>query len=332
MREALWYEKLEKQRVLCVLCPHRCRLKPGAPGICRVRYNKEGVLYTRNYGQSSPPALDPMEKKPLYHFHPGSLILSVGTFGCNFQCSFCQNWHLAHEDPVLYQISPTELAELTLSYQQNNSIGLSYTYSEPTIWFEQVLETAQIIHQQGMKNVLVTNGFIEQEPLAELLPYMDAFNIDIKGFNLDFYRKIIKGDYRPVLETAKTAFQAGKHVEITTLLIPGLNDDEKEIQALVAWIAEELGPQVPFHISRYSPAYKLDLPPTPLDTLIKAQEIAQEKLHYVYLGNAPRLQASNTFCPQCGELVIERTGYGIRVLGLAGSSCAFCGRDLNMVR
>lgn len=331
MREALWYEKLTGEQVTCRLCPHHCRLQPGKAGICRVRHNEGGVLYSRNFGQSSHPALDPIEKKPLYHFYPGSLILSVGTFGCNFKCRFCQNWELAQGDPALYRVESATLAELALRYRDEGSIGIAYTYSEPIVWYEFILETAKLVHEKGLKNVLVTNGFIEEEPLEALLPYIDALNIDVKAFNREFYREIVKGDYGPVLQTAKRAYQAGKLVEITTLLIPGLNDREEELAELVDWLAGELGPEVPLHFSRYVPRYQLDLPPTPGKTLLKAKAMAEEKLHYVYLGNAPELSGSNTHCPECDAPVIERRGYGIKIQGLAGNRCRECNTELNII-
>lgn len=332
MKEAQWYKKIENNQVLCYLCPHRCRIKPGNNGICRVRYNREGKLYTKNFGKCSQPVLDPIEKKPLYHYYPGSLILSLGTFGCNFQCSFCQNWQLAHGDPQLYQLEPKELAEMAELTQKQGSIGIAYTYSEPIVWLEFVKETAKLAHQKGLKNILVTNGFIELEPLKEVLPYLDAFNLDIKGFNQDFYRKTIKGDYLPVLRTAEEIYRAGKHLEITTLLIPGLNDGEQEIEGLAKWIAENLGKEVPIHFSRYSPNYQLDLPPTPIERLKLAKEIGLKYLDYVYLGNVPGLRSSNTYCPNCGGLLIDRTGYQTELINLKGRNCGYCGKIQNIIR
>lgn len=331
MREALWYRTLEDQKVICHLCPHHCRLAAGKAGICRVRHNRDGVLYTRNYARCSPPVLDPMEKKPLYHFYPGSLILSVGTFGCNFRCKFCQNWQLAHGDPDLSQVEPEQLVAMAVRAKDYGSVGIAYTYSEPTVWYEFILEAARLAHEKELKNVLVTNGFIEEEPLAELLPYIHALNFDVKGFNKEFYRKTVQGDYRPVLDRARQAYQAGKHVEITTLLIPGLNDREEEIKELVTWLAEELGEEVPLHFSRYVPNYRLDLPPTPGTTLLRAKEIAGERLQYVYLGNAPELESTGTFCPKCHELVIKRIGYRVVKAALEKNRCQHCGYELNIV-
>lgn len=331
MREALWYRSVGDQRTVCSLCPHHCRLAPGQAGLCRVRYNQNGMLYTRNYGLCTQPVLDPMEKKPLYHFYPGSSILSVGTLGCNFRCKFCQNWQLAHGDPVLFQVKPEELAELAVRAKEHGCAGIAYTYSEPTVWYEFVLETARLIHEQGLKNVLVTNGFMAAEPFEELLPYIDALNIDVKGFNREFYQKTVGGDYRPVLDRAKQAHRAGKHVEITTLLVPGLNDGEEEIEALVTWLATELGAEVPLHLSRYVPHYRLELPPTPGETLLKAKEIAGQKLHHVYLGNAPELGGSPTYCPQCRRPVIERKGFWVVKTVLEKNACGYCGYTLNIV-
>ncbi|WP_227764191.1 AmmeMemoRadiSam system radical SAM enzyme [Zhaonella formicivorans] len=331
MREAKWYEKLEGNAVLCRLCPHGCRLEPGKTGICRVRTNVGGRLETRNYGLCTSLALDPIEKKPLYHFYPGKNIVSLGTVGCNLQCAFCQNWHLAHGEPGLAEITPRELVQAACQVKEKDSIGIAYTYSEPTVWYEFVLEAAEQAKSADLQNVLVTNGFINEEPLKELAPVIDALNIDVKGFSTDFYRKIIKGDYRPVLRTAELAKEAGCHVEITTLLITGLNDGEEEIKSLVEWLAGSLGADVPLHFSRYFPNYQMEAPPTPLKTLQKAREIAREKLHFVYIGNAPELDGSDTYCPKCGRDVISRSGYRVALTGLKGKECKYCGEELAIV-
>lgn len=285
MREAMFYRREENGQVICELCPRGCVIKPGGKGFCRVRENRDGVLYTLNEGKYTALALDPIEKKPLYHFYPGSRILSIGTFGCSFHCTFCQNWQIAHQATDGKEITPRELALWAQEAGRQGSIGVAYTYSEPLMWYEFVWQAAQEVHKAGLKNVLVTNGFIRAEPFARLLPFIDALNIDVKGFTGEFYQKIVKGAFAPVLAAAEAVYHAGKHVEITTLLIPGLNDGAEEVAALARWLAESLGPEVPLHFSRYFPNYRMDLAPTPLDTLEKARNIALKKLKYVYLGN-----------------------------------------------
>lgn len=285
MKEAMYYRKKENGVTACELCPRGCVIKPGGRGFCRVRENREGVLYALNYGKYTALALDPIEKKPLYRFFPGSKILSIGTFGCSFHCSFCQNWQIAHLITDGETVTPEMIVFWALKSADAGSVGVAYTYSEPLMWYEFVLEAAQEVRKVGLKNVLVTNGFIRPEPFQRLLPYIDALNIDVKGFTGEFYQKIVKGEFAPVLHGAEMAYQAGKHLEITTLIIPGLNDSEEEIENLVGWIAEKLGPEVPLHFSRYFPNYRMDLAPTPVKTLEKAREIALKKLEYVYLGN-----------------------------------------------
>lgn len=283
MQEAKYYKKLDNELVWCHLCPQNCKIKPGRKGICRARQNQEGVLYTLNYGKLTSWGIDPIEKKPLYRFYPGSLIFSVGTFGCNFRCGFCQNWEIAHGDPPTREVTAEELVEIALDAKRSGSIGIAYTYSEPMIWYEFVYDTAKRAQQEGLKNVLVTNGFVQKEPFMELLPFIDAMNIDVKAFTDEFYRKTCGGQLDPVLRTVELAHKSC-HVEITTLVVPGMNDSEEEISSLVDWIAS-LDPSIPLHLSRYFPRYKFDLPPTPVATLKRAKEIALEKLKYVYLGN-----------------------------------------------
>lgn len=328
-KEAMYYVKLPGEKVECRLCPHTCVINPGGRGVCRVRENREGELYTRNYGRCSSLALDPIEKKPLYHFYPGSLILSAGTVGCNFRCEFCQNWEIAHGEPETAIITPGDLVDKA---RETGSLGIAYTYSEPLVWYEFVLDTARLAREAGLKNVMVTNGFIRPEPLAGLLPWIDAWNIDVKGFSLEFYRKIVHGDYRPVLETAAAVVKAGGHVEITTLLVTGLNDAPEELEALVLWIANNLGVDTPLHFSRYFPRYKLQAPPTPMETLERAWKMARRYLHYVYLGNVDDPETNNTYCPFCGELVIRRKGYRVSLPGLLGRTCQACGSELAIIR
>jgi pyruvate formate lyase activating enzyme len=287
MREALyWQEGTTKNSVNCLLCPQMCVIAQDKKGFCRVRQNLEGRLYTLNYGKCSSYGMDPIEKKPLYHFYPGSYIFSVGTFGCNMGCGFCQNWRIAHGEPDTIDISPEKLVEIASGdFQSRRSIGIAYTYSEPFMWYEFIRDTAPLARQAGLKNVLVTNGFINPEPLSELLPFIDAMNIDVKGFNEKYYNHTCAGNLEPVLRTVEKA-NSNCHVEVTTLLVTGLNDSEEEISALADWLAG-VNKDIPLHLSRYFPNYKMELPPTPLATMERAREIAQQKLKYVYLGNVP---------------------------------------------
>lgn len=327
MKEALFWETAEDGRVKCFLCPHNCLISEGKSGFCRQRKNVKGKLYTLNYGRVSSYGVDPIEKKPLYHFYPGSLIFSLGTLGCNFRCRFCQNWQIAQvEDGPAVEITPERAVELARSFKGN--IGIAYTYSEPLIWYEYVLETARLAKEKGLKNVLVTNGFVNEKPLKDLLPYIDAMNIDVKGFTREFYKEYIKGDLIPVIETVERASKEC-HVEITTLLIPGLNDSEEDIRALSRWLGS-LKRDIPLHLTRYFPNYKMDLPPTPVETMKKAREIAAAELDYVYLGNI-RNEGNNTYCPRCRTLLIERTGT-VKFQGLSqNGKCSNCGREINIV-
>jgi pyruvate formate lyase activating enzyme len=330
MQEARFYEKQDDDQVRCRLCPQDCQIKPGGAGLCRARKNEGGVLYSLNYGRISSWGIDPIEKKPLYHFYPGSNILSVGTFGCNFHCGFCQNWQIAHGDPVTREMAPQELvASARLGDKQVDSIGIAFTYSEPLVWYEYVYDTARLAHEQGLKNVLVTNGFIQEEPLLELLPFIDAMNIDVKGFTGAYYRKICHGKLAPVKRTVELV-HSRCHLEVTTLLVPTLNDSDEEIAALVDWLAGQ-NPEIPIHFSRYFPQYQMDLPPTPLESLQRAREIACRKLKYVYIGNAPELGDDNTYCPVCRNLLIRRSGYQTRIGGLENGCCSRCGTRIPVV-
>jgi len=331
MHEALFYEKKDNNRVQCRLCPKICTIGEGRTGFCRVRRNRGGALYAANYGQVSSYGLDPVEKKPLYHFYPGSYIFSLGTVGCNLRCGFCQNWEIAHGDPDTVDFSPARVVEtarkqVTRGYP---NIGIAYTYSEPFMWYEFVRDTARLAGEAGLKNVLVTNGYINEQPLREILPCIDAMNIDVKGFTDDYYRKNCIGRLEPVMRTVEIAHREC-HVELTTLLVTGLNDSPGEIERLVDWVAS-LNVNIPLHFSRYFPNYQVNLPPTPLDTLKQAREIARKKLSYVYIGNAPELNADDTPCPQCGCVVLERPGYKVRATGLDGRNCRYCGQEITLV-
>jgi len=287
-----------------------------------VRVNQEGLLYSLNYGQVSSLALDPIEKKPLYHFYPGRLILSAGTWGCNLACPFCQNYAIAHLDPETRYVSPGELLALALRCQQQGSVGVAFTYNEPTVWFEYLLDCARLLHEYGQQVVLVTNGHIEAEPLEELLPYIGAMNIDVKAFRDDFYRRLCKASLAAVKERVEQA-AARTHVEVTTLIIPGENDSREEIDHLAAWLAS-IDPMIPLHLSRYHPAYQFEQPPTPEETLRDARQQAQQHLKFVYLGNVSG-EDNSTYCPVCGHLLIERFYYHTAITGLEHGVCQQCG-------
>ena len=326
-RIASWFETESNNTVKCLLCPHYCKIKAGNSGICRVRLNDNGTLIAASYGKVSALHLDPIEKKPLYHFFPGSKILSVGSIGCNLDCAYCQNHDISQADFGTYQVaetySPAQIVTEALRYPQN--IGIAYTYNEPAIWFEYILDSAMAAHTAGLKNVMVTNGFINEGPLSELLPFIDAFSVDLKGFNESFYRKISAGTLAPVLNCLKQIRQAGKHLEIVNLVVPQLNDNEAEFEAMIQWIAAELGENTILHLSRYFPRYRLGIEPTPLYTLDKLTEIAREKLKFVYLGNI-HSEYSDTHCPVCANLLVTRQGYTVSCPGLRNDGkCKFCG-------
>lgn len=330
MHEAQFWETKEDDKVFCRLCPQKCIISEGRTGFCRVRLNKEGKLYTLNYGKCTSYGFDPIEKKPLYHFYPGSDIFSVGTYGCNLKCGFCQNWSIAHADPEAIDITPEALVKAAQdgSYSYN-SVGIAYTYSEPLMWYEFIHETAIMARESGLKNVLVTNGYVNPEPLKKLLPLIDAVNIDVKGFSNKYYKETCFGELEPVLETVKAANEKC-HVEITTLLVTGLNDSDEEISRLADWIAS-ISEDIPLHLSRYFPQYKMNLPPTPLDVMERVREIALDRLNYVYLGNIGDSRTSSTFCPSCGLKVIARSGYGVINTGIEENKCTNCGKAIKLI-
>jgi len=325
--EALYYEKLADGRVRCGLCPHACTIRPGAAGLCRQRENVDGTLISRIYARATSVAMDPIEKKPLYHFHPGRAILSLGTNGCNFACLNCQNWSISQEDAPTQGLEPEAAVQLAA---ESDSFGIAYTYNEPLIWYEYVLDTSKLAHERGLKNVLVTNGFIRPEPLRELLPFIDALNIDLKSIRESFYKEICRGRLGPVLETAEAAKRAA-HVEVTNLIIPTHNDSDEDLTGLADWIREHLGADTPTHLSAYTPRYRLNAPPTPLSTLERGYAIFSERLDHVYLGNVPGGKGSDTHCVRCGAALIRRRSYHAQVVGLDGRACKACGEELNVV-
>ncbi len=333
MQEALFYEKEAGNKVKCVLCPWYCELKDGQTGACKVRKNSEGILETLVYNKIAAMGIDPVEKKPLYHFYPGRQILSIGSVGCNLHCTFCQNHDIsqcrADEFKRFTEISPAEV--LIKAKQAGNNIGVAYTYNEPFTFYEFMLDTAMLLHQAGLKNVVVSNGYINQEPLKKILPYIDAFNIDLKAFDDKFYRQQTRGKLKPVLEAIVAITQSNTHLEITNLVIPGLNDDETQFEDMVKWIATEAGPETPLHLSRYFPQYKLNVPPTPLDKLERLFHIANSHLRYVYLGNVNAGQLDDTRCPGCGKLLIQRHRYGVKKEPDFEGNCPRCGRKIPVV-
>lgn len=325
MKEAMYYKTEDGKRVRCLLCPHRCIIDDGGLGICRARKNDGGRLYSLNYNRLSSIAMDPIEKKPLYHFYPGSHILSVGTFGCNFRCSFCQNYQISQQDPEMEDITAERLVEIARS--RSDSIGIAYTYNEPSIWYEFVYESAKLAREAGLQSVLVTNGYISEEPLKQLLPYIDAMNIDVKGFNDRYYRNICGGRIEPVKRTVEIA-SSSCHVEITTLLVTGLNDGIEEIRALAEWLSS-ISRDIPLHLTRYFPNYQLDREPTPVKTLVAAADEARRFLHYVYIGNLWGGDRT-TYCPKCGKPLIDREG-SVVMRGMADGRCAYCGERIAVV-
>lgn len=279
-----WVKKENGSEVRCLLCPHGCVISEGKQGRCRVRKNVAGKLYLLNYGLVTSLALDPIEKKPLKRFFPGKQVFSLGTFGCNFACSFCQNWQIAHQKEVAtHFLAPEEAVAKAKEFLPLGNVGIAYTYSEPLMWFEYVLETAKLAKEAGLKNVLVTNGYLNPQPLKELLPFLDAVNLDIKAFTQEFYEKLCQGRLAPVLHSAKL-LASNCHLEVTTLLIPQQNDSPEEIAELAQWIAQ-LDRQIPLHLTRYFPNYKLQTSATARETMLRAKKVAEEYLDYVYLGN-----------------------------------------------
>ncbi len=322
------YAEPEGKLVRCRLCPNVCLVAEGKLGRCLGRKNVGGKFYALNYGQVVSMAMDPIEKKPLYHFHPGTDILSVATYGCNLLCPFCQNCEISQEVAPSRFVPAEELVRLA---RQSGGIGVAFTYTEPLVWFEYLMDACPQLRAAGLKNVLVTNGMVNPEPLAELLPLIDAMNVDLKSIRPEFYRDYIKGDLPTVLATIRAA-RAVCHLELTTLLIPGRNDSAEELAELVDFVSE-LGRDTVLHFSRYFPRHRADEPETPVKTMLLAAEIARRKLDYVYLGNvAAGPELRDTFCPQCGKVLVERAGYRGRVTGIADGRCVACGRAADVVR
>ncbi len=326
-KKALFWEKKDDGRIQCLLCPVGCLIADGKIGVCMGRKNEQGVLYAINYGRLVSLAIDPIEKKPLYHFHPGANIFSTGPNGCNMNCQNCQNWSISQEECPTDFVSPEDLVKVAAG---QNSVGIAYTYTEPLIWYEYVKDTARIAREKNLANVLVTNGYIHEQPLLELLPYIDAMNVDLKSMDEDFYKTNCKAKLPFVLKAIELSYKHGTHIEITNLIIPGLNDSDEQIQALVDFVAS-LSDRIPLHFSRYFPAYKMNIPATPLQTLQKAFLLAKRKLKYVYVGNAHIPNTSNTYCPNCNNLLIQRDGYSTSIKGIKDKKCDKCGASADVV-
>jgi pyruvate formate lyase activating enzyme len=321
--------KRNKDKLECLLCPHFCKLSRGKTGICGVRKNTGEKIELITYGVISGFSLDPVEKKPLYHFFPGKNILSIGSYGCNMKCDFCQNFHISQNIPdnLKAETMPAEIVKSAMSAK--NNIGIAFTYNEPLIWFEFVRDTAMIARHDGLFTVMVSNGYVNKDILTEIIGFTDAFNIDLKAFNNSFYKKLTGADIKPVKEGLKQIAKSGRHLEITTLIIPGQNDSEKEMALQSEWIAGELGKEVPLHLSRYFPMYKRNEQSTAQETLDKLFDIASGKLDYVYMGNTYSHKGQNTECPVCGTIVTMRSGYNTRLINLnKDGKCTSCGNPV----
>ena len=336
MKEALLYKKLKDKKTQCQNCPHLCLILPGKRGICGVRENISGKLYTLNYGKAIACHIDPIEKKPFFHFLPGSYSLSVATVGCNFRCLNCQNYSISQapkpDKPIEGEdLPPEKVVEMALRYRVPS---ISYTYTDPTIFIEYALDTMKLAKKAGLKNNFVSNGFMTEESAKLVIPYLDANNIDIKGFTEEFYKENCGGRLQPVLDTCKLMKKSGVWVEITTLAIPGRSDSEEMFRGIAKFIYQELGPETPWHISQFSGAisWKLQhVPDTPIETLKLGYKIGKETgLKYVYTGNVPGLPSENTICPKCGTIAISRTNYIIHRHDKEGL-CPKCGFDLNII-
>lgn len=329
---ARWWQKKGDRKIACFLCPRRCVIAAGKSGVCNVRHNQDGRLLSLSYGYPVAMHVDPIEKKPLYHFYPGKPILSIGTVGCNLKCDFCQNWQLSRGIPgqsAREKYMPDDIIKAAL---RADSFGIAFTYNEPTIFGEYVLDISRKAHAQGLKTVTVTNGYITPEAIQDIYPHIDAANIDLKSFNDAFYRQYCQAELQPVLTAIERIAEIGTFIELTTLIIPRLNDSDREIKELCQWILTTLGPNVPLHFSAFRPDYKMQqVPPTPKSTLDRARQIALDAgLRYVYLGNVMADKEDNTYCHACGKLLIERRWFRVTATNLRDDRCS-CGAEIPIV-
>jgi pyruvate formate lyase activating enzyme len=325
-KEAFDYHRLPDQSVVCGICPHGCVLEKQDRGICRSKVNINGKLYSLAYGNPCSVNIDPVEKKPLFHFHPRSTNLSIAAAGCNFRCLNCQNWEISQVYPEslrTYELFPAQVVEKAIEVKAE---AVAYTYSEAISYFEYMIDTARVAHEKGLYNLWISNGYINPAPLDVLCDVLDAANINLKCFSDDVYRKLNGGRLGPVLETFKALHKRNVHFEITTLMVPGYVDDPEIFSAMCRWIIENLGPDYPLHLLRFFPRYKLDrLPPTPVATLTEFRQFAMKKgIRYVYVGNVPGHEGNHTYCHHCGKLLIERQGYLIKTYDLEKNICKHC--------
>jgi len=328
--EARYYQRLGHNQVGCQLCPRRCIIPEGGRSFCRVKENKGGKLYTMVYGLPCAVSKAPVELLPLYHVLPGSPRLTLATASCNLRCRFCQNWQISQVSPeqtTNKNLSPQEVIYMALEWEVKS---VSFTYTEPTVLYDYMYDIAKLARAEGLMAFLNSNAFINPKPLRDLLQHIDAVNFDLKGFAEEFYGKVCGGELAPVLEALKVVKEESVHLEIVNLVIPSLNDDPEDIKRMCVWIKDNLGEEVPLHFNRFFPAYKLkELPPTPIETLEKARGIANEVgLRYVYIGNVAGHRYDNTFCPECGRLLIHRMGLNILANNIEGGKCKFCGHEI----
>jgi pyruvate formate lyase activating enzyme len=332
-KDARFWKGVGNKKVQCSLCSHNCKIDEGMFGICGVRKNENGKLYALIYGSCSSMAADPIEKKPLYHFYPGTNVFSLGTVGCNFKCKHCQNSSISMAMPncsCIKEITPEQTIELAREYACQ---GIAWTYNEPTIWHEFSFDSAKLAKKAGLYSVYVSNGYINEDPLREISPFLDAMNVDVKAFNDDFYKKVCKARLEPVLKTCELAKELDIHLEVTYLVIPSYNDSVDEVRQFCRWVVEKLGSSTPVHFSRFHPDYNMtDVPVTPIETLLKIYDIAKESgILYPYLGNVPRGEYENTICPNCGNICIERCGYSVSLNGIRDGKCVKCGTSISIV-
>lgn len=327
LQEARYYKKLSQGKVQCHLCFRGCEIPLGKRGFCRNRENINGTLFSLVYAKPAALQIDPIEKEPSFHMIPGTKILCTATASCNFRCKFCHNWHLSQrsvEEVPSFIMRPEEIVRKAIEYR---CATVSFTYSEPTVFYEFMFDVVRIAKERGLKTLYHTNGSISFEPLLDLLKYMDAVTVDLKAFTEKFYADISSSELEPVLHTLKTIHASGRHLEIVNLIIPTLNDDPFDLKRMCHWIRHNLGKNVPIHFNRFFPNYKLThIPPTPLETLEKAYKIAKEEgLEYVYIGNVPGHERNSTFCPRCGKKIIHRTHFSVSINDVRNGKCRFCG-------